>query len=133
MIKFDGKEAEEISSLLYSVSNEQGTAHLFGADKCLELTEEIIKIINESVPAETVVTLRPSVQKFAEEMERKLKLNDHKGGWMGMTVNQILNELAEERIELGKAIVTGDKANILEECADNANYLMMLAEISASK
>jgi len=91
-----------------------------------------VPLLNENM-LDAYVTLRPSVQKFAEEMERKLKLNDHKGGWMGMSQDEIIQDIREENIELSMAIANNDVKNILEECADIANYLMMLAEISASK
>ena len=75
MIEYDGKEAEEISSLLYSVQNEQGTSHLFGTDKCLELTQEIIKIINESNRLEKLGYKEPVSQPGAVADVNKILLD----------------------------------------------------------
>ncbi|MDD5693564.1 MAG: hypothetical protein PHU86_03785 [Patescibacteria group bacterium] len=103
-------------------------------DVIIDLADSLLMFVGtDKNMLDAYVTLRPSVQRFAQEMERKLKLNDHKGGWMKMTPTEILSDLAKERLELGQALAIGDSENILEECADNANYLMMLAEVSASK
>ena len=51
------------------------------------------------------IELRPDVQWFAEQMELKLRENDHKGGWEGVTPLWLMARLREELDELepGKA------------------------------
>ena len=44
--------------------------------------------------------LRPEVQWFAEQMERKLRANDHKGGWQDDTELALLIRLLEETSEV---------------------------------
>ena len=83
--------------------------------------------------------LRPEVQIFAEAMERKLRQNDHKGGWENMPLGWLRGRLGEETKELDVSITAyideieccGDLSKprqaILLECADVANFAMMIA------
>lgn len=81
------------------------------------------------------VEVRDSVGSFAEEMERILRENDHKGGWGGCTNGYLLSRLIEEVAELsgwmyGKG-EPSDSLSIIQagkEAIDVANFAMMLRE-----
>jgi len=79
---------------------------------------------------------RPPVRWFACEMERKLRENNHKEGWVGEDTGYLLKRLREETEELKAAL--GEKnerewqepvsKRIISEAADVANFAMMIAE-----
>jgi len=74
--------------------------------------------------------VREPVSWFAEQMEAKLRENDHKGGWEDCDYEYLANRLEEEVEELraleGDPDVKGEK--IIRECADIANFAMMIAD-----
>ena len=71
--------------------------------------------------------IRKEVQKFAEEMERVLRANDHKGGWKDMSDEQIYHRIKEELQELEETSITNIFTwNAKKECVDVANFCMML-------
>jgi NTP pyrophosphatase (non-canonical NTP hydrolase) len=73
--------------------------------------------------------LRPAVQKFALAMETELRDNDHKGGWSGESTKELLARLHEETHEVWHATTYGASEEIvLSECADVANFAMMIAD-----
>lgn len=72
--------------------------------------------------------VRDSVQWFAQIMESKLQENDDKGGWDGCDLQYLSMRLTQERKELASAIKSGDKEKIIKECADVANFCMMIAD-----
>lgn len=74
------------------------------------------------------IQLRPCVQKFAQEMERKLRANDHKTHWLGSETKYLSRRLTEECSELRRAIRRGNADETLAEAADVANFAMMLAD-----
>ena len=80
---------------------------------------------------------RPQIMRLAMEMERKLRLNEHKGGrrvWLGTARIKLIEDLKVEVVELEKAIDDHIEdrgrglAGILEEAADVANFAMMIAD-----
>jgi hypothetical protein len=95
------------------------------------------------------IELRPEVQAFAEAMEMKLRLNDHKGGWKKEHPKAYLfRRLGDEIRELEYAIddqinaiqmlhredatpklveIQGNK--VLSEAVDVANFAMMIADV----
>lgn len=77
-------------------------------------------------PASSPNAPRPAVLWFAEQMQAKLKKNAHKGGWetcsLGYLVARIENEIEE-------MAATSTPEELLEECADVANFAMILADI----
>lgn len=79
--------------------------------------------------------MRESVLKFAEHMEKILKENDHKGGWSGCSPYFLFLRLEEEtEKELKEAFLISDREKILKECADVANFAMMIFDVvEASK
>jgi len=73
--------------------------------------------------------IRPCVISFANAMELKLKQNDHKGGWSSDTVDQLISKIMLELSELVSTIENGKSSHdVLLECADVANFAMMIAE-----
>lgn len=76
--------------------------------------------------------LREEVRWFAELMELQLQRNDHKGGWKECSVEWLLKRLLEEAGEVYEAYATDGPAGqgkTEEECADVANFALMIAEI----
>jgi len=69
---------------------------------------------------------RREVRWFAERMERKLQQNDHKGGWNNDSFHALLRRMREEVDELESA--QSDQEKLIDECADVANFAMMIAE-----
>jgi len=65
---------------------------------------------------------------FAREMEKKLAANSHKGGWHHCSLQYLSMRLTQERKELQKAIKSKDVNDIIGECADVANFAMMIAD-----
>lgn len=79
--------------------------------------------------------IRPEVMKFAEAMERKLRKNDHKGGWNTSEFWYLSTRLEEERRELDRAIIRAVRSNkwkaVIGEAVDVANFAMMIADNAA--
>lgn len=82
---------------------------------------------------------RKAVVDFADDMERKLKIYESKGGWEGCDYfwlrDRILMELAEVTQELYKLCnaegglgKTRCLSDLIDECADVANFAMMIAD-----
>ena len=91
---------------------------------------------------------RPQVLRFALLMEQVLRENDHKGGWQGMTPEQINRRLEQESQELSIAISRLHDAHRLPvgapvkardekrfsresvlEAVDVANFAMFLVDV----
>jgi len=74
----------------------------------------------------------PHVLKFAEAMEGKLAKNRHKGdreGWLKNDPWELLTRLKQETRELELALeFRQDPDSVLKECADIANFAMMVAD-----
>jgi hypothetical protein len=83
-----------------------------------------------------MIDLRPEVQAFAEAMELKLRQNDHKGGWKDSNFHYLDGKIHIELLEMERAFwcLLGDKENkeklvaLCLECADIANFAMMIAD-----
>ena len=78
--------------------------------------------------------MRIQVKRFAEEMEKVLKQNDYKSGWQTCSDDYLYHHLLEETRELFVALYyykRSDKKRrryIIKECADVANFAMMIAD-----
>ncbi|HEY6108667.1 MAG TPA: hypothetical protein VIV56_07170 [Gemmatimonadales bacterium] len=89
----------------------------------------------------------PWVDAFADQMEAKLNANRHKGdraGWAAMEPRQLLAMLRDEVEELCDALEwkscgcreancphgTGGAPDVIGECADVANFAMMIADVA---
>jgi NTP pyrophosphatase (non-canonical NTP hydrolase) len=94
-----------------------------------------------------VSATRPYVDAFADEMERKLNENRHKGdreGWATMSPAEALTYLIGEVSELSCALNMLERSpappddphrevcrcRVIREAADVANYAMMIADIA---
>jgi NTP pyrophosphatase (non-canonical NTP hydrolase) len=85
---------------------------------------------------------RPAVQWFAGEMEEKLRKNDHRGpdGWKGCRFDYLTGRLMQEMMEVFRELwranadtriakIDSEVARkITDECADVANFAMMIAD-----
>ena len=93
------------------------------------------------------MTIRKEVIWFSEQMEKQLKKNDHKSGWKHCKYTYLLERLCEEYKELDDCFWMPDsrsdmmwlgddvdlkgrftKADVIKECADVANFAMMIAD-----
>jgi hypothetical protein len=78
--------------------------------------------------------IRGEVVAFAEDMERKLKLNDHKGRWHAESLSYLFSRLHEKLTELEAAIMlirSSDHESVqhvVNEAADVGNFAMMIAD-----
>ena len=72
--------------------------------------------------------MRESVLWFGDKMEHKLLANDRKPGWEDLSDVYLLKRLHEEITELEAALGDTSAEAIILECADVANFAMMLAD-----
>lgn len=81
------------------------------------------------VPPSTMVVLssedEETLEMFAFRMYNKLALNKWKRHWSGLDNNELFRQLVHEVRELRLAL--DDGSDIEDECADIANYCMMIA------
>lgn len=76
-----------------------------------------------------ITGIRVTVLKFAIVMEQKLKENEGKGGWENNSFDSLLELMDSEVSELKHSIrVDGSDRKIIRECADVANFAMMIAD-----
>ena len=73
-------------------------------------------------------------------MEAKLRENDHKGGWEGCRFWHLFPRITHERDELllaahplqldtiAETLTAEDACELIRECADIANFAMMIAD-----
>jgi len=74
--------------------------------------------------------MRPEVAWFAEQMEKKLLANDHKGGWDKMSYEELKSRLIEETGELIGALYSKDPKRIIDEATDVANFCMFISDVA---
>jgi len=88
---------------------------------------------NRRAAPDALVEARESVRWFAGVMETKLHQHDDRPGWDGEYTGWLLDRLREEtrevKRELEKCNYTGSR-KVIEECADVANFAMMIADVS---
>ena len=80
--------------------------------------------------------IRPEVARFALEMERVLKENDHKSGWDEMSIHQLFSRIKDEFEELQMEYVLWahtasqirgkHKEKMCKEAIDISNFCMFL-------
>jgi len=76
--------------------------------------------------------LRPEVQEFVHAMESTLRQNDYKGGWKDCSPFFLFSKMADEVVELGRALLKERSADeIRAEAVDVANYAMMIFDVVA--
>ncbi|MGW8286399.1 MAG: hypothetical protein ACWGPR_11845 [Candidatus Deferrimicrobiaceae bacterium] len=73
-----------------------------------------------------------AVERLASLMRHKLDANMHKAHWSTVDNKWLLERLRQEWHELEEALIAGDRVAILSECADVANFAMMIADNVAS-
>lgn len=69
-----------------------------------------------------------ATEHFRGLMLKKLRENHHKAFWRGSTYDYLMLRLREELVELSLAIMDEGPENIQLECADVANFAMMIAD-----
>lgn len=74
------------------------------------------------------VKLRPKVKVFAQAMEMKFILNDHKGGWEETPITFLLQRLREETDELEKALLNQQPDEAFSEGVDISNFATMIVD-----
>lgn len=94
-------------------------------------SREAVERILDEIDKEQKI-LRPALGWFAEEMEKDLKKNDFKGGWLdgelGYYRGKALKHLvALKDIDSIKFIKIASKKEAIAHCVKSANYSMMLA------
>jgi NTP pyrophosphatase (non-canonical NTP hydrolase) len=89
--------------------------------------------------------IRKEIKSFSEDMEKKLKKNDHKEHWSKSNYAYLIQRLRKEVDELDEELssfVIGQAmprdldgacsiekyGEVVEECADVANFAMMIAD-----
>lgn len=74
---------------------------------------------------------RPEVIAFAVAMERKLKANDHKGGWHSCGLPYLLRRIKQEVEELETLVCSTPRPpdQVCGEAADVGNFAMMIADV----
>ncbi len=70
---------------------------------------------------------RPEVRWFAEQMESKLRENDHKNGKLDDSPSELFKRMVQEVEEVDDAMRISGHGVIVQECADVANFAMMIA------
>lgn len=97
----------------------------------MKLEIEIPEVEKGSLRRNEMIELRPSVQKFAEAMERSLQAHDSsKDGWFGLEFSYLMRSIYGEVEELRDAILDRKPDEIRLESVDLANYAMMVFENS---
>lgn len=86
--------------------------------------------VSESGVVKMSEFLRPAVQGFAKEMEKRLRANDHKGGWDKCDDGYLVWMLRSNFEELSELIFqeSKDVQRITKEAVDIANFAMMIAD-----
>lgn len=74
----------------------------------------------------TINDVRSEVRVFVIEMERKLRMNDHKEHWSGSNYPYLHERLSQEIEEMDVAYFVAPPVEIAEEAVDVANFAMMI-------
>lgn len=77
--------------------------------------------------------LREPVQWFADRMEAKLRLNDHKGHWSNCGFPYLDRRLDDKVYELKHARSNLNYGGMIEEAVDVANFALMIADNARRK
>jgi thiamine monophosphate synthase len=77
--------------------------------------------------------VRRPVRAFAVLMEKRLRENDHKGGWSSSPVAWLITRFNDEVRELNDACDDYDLPAIIHEAIDSANFAMMIADVAAER
>ncbi len=77
--------------------------------------------------------MRKEIKQFAYIMETKMMMNEHKGGHQRLRIEELMKLLHQEIRELKGAIDENNYKSVMLECADVANYAMMIADKCAKR
>ncbi len=72
--------------------------------------------------------MREEIKNFSTIMETKMLLNEHKGGHARLKIDELMKLMHQEVRELKTSIDEKDYKNVIMECADVANYVMLIAD-----
>ena len=78
-----------------------------------------------------VARLRPAVARFAGRMESRLVAHDAEQGtlgWCGADTDKLLESFDHHIIRMRKSRELGDKAEMVKQAINAANYLMMVVD-----
>ena len=64
---------------------------------------------------------------LTKAMKSKIDRDKHKGSWENIAIADLFDMLKVEVKELENALKSEPKENIIKECADVANFAMMIA------
>ena len=70
--------------------------------------------------------VRPEVKKFAIAMEKRLRINDYKGGWQKEQPQYFVNKIFAHFSQLWDDVLYEDYYYATLDCINIANYCMML-------
>ncbi|GIQ63546.1 hypothetical protein PACILC2_21140 [Paenibacillus cisolokensis] len=134
LIKRQQEEVQRLRAALEQIANyerDEYESDLVVYAKCKRIA---IKALSTTEPTETQrESLRSEVQWFAQQMEAKLRDNDHKGGWENESLLWLYMRMIEEVEEVKAEIKAAfdreiDYNKIIREAADVANFAMMIAD-----
>lgn len=113
---------------------EAAAAVAYDASTAVErMTEALIAAKRES--SDGLLGAWPTVTLFSVAMRRKLEANRHKDGWetgnLSSDLSHLMGRLQDEISELRLSVATSDldPGAVLDECADVANFAMMIADV----
>ena len=75
--------------------------------------------------------MRPAVARFADHMESRLVVHDAELGtlgWRGANTDKLLKSFNRHIIRMRKSRELGDKAEMVKQAINAANYLMMVVD-----
>lgn len=75
------------------------------------------------------VDVETALSRMVEAMRYKLHANRKKGVWENITIEQALQFLRDEVDELEEALTTSNRYEIIMECADVANFALILSDV----
>lgn len=125
---------------------EEGKQNNFTDAKINEVSLCIVRVQQLLLEQIGKPEVRPAVKWFAEQMEAKLKANDHKGGWKDCDIKWLYGRLKEETKEFeqlfnermwskqgrsaSENVSLYDTSNeaLIKELADIGNFAMMLSD-----
>ncbi len=75
----------------------------------------------------------PALERFLGLMKRRLRENEHKGGWQQSELDFLESQLGDHYLRLVYACFRKDDESLLVACADIANFCMMIADNTLRK
>lgn len=85
-----------------------------------------VGVCSHCVAARLDACVRPEVERFALAMESRLAEHEHKGGWRGLSLEQLFSRVVDQLDATAKAHYAEDRAAIARAATDAANYCLMI-------